>query len=85
MKLIERNIKSQVESNLYKGKVIVIYGLRRVGKTTLSKQIIKEQEAAGKKVNYFNCELFSAKQALESNNEVELKRFFGDADLVVLD
>jgi len=81
----ERNIKSQIESTLYNGKIIVIYGLRRVGKTTLSKQILEEQEKLGKKTKYFNCELFSVKQSLESNNEQELKRFLGEADLVVLD
>jgi len=85
MSLIERNIKSQIESELYKGKVIVLYGLRRVGKTTLSKQILENQKKLGKKAKYFNCEMFSAKQSLESNNEQELKRFFDDADIVVLD
>ena len=38
MNLIERNIKDKVESSLYKGKVIVIYGPRRVGKTTSSSE-----------------------------------------------
>ena len=85
MNLIERNIKTQIESALYKGKVIIIYGLRRVGKTTLANQILENQKKLGKKIKYFNCEMFSVKQSLESNNEQELKKFLGDADLVVLD
>src|SRR6056297_1204226 len=85
MKLIERNIKNQIESNLYKGKVIIIYGLRRVGKTTLANQILENQEKQGKKTKYYNCEMFSVKQSLESNNEQELKKFLGDTDIVVLD
>jgi predicted AAA+ superfamily ATPase len=39
---ILRDIQDQIQKNLFKGKVIIIYGARRVGKTTLAKQILKE-------------------------------------------
>lgn len=35
-----RQIQGQIEKNLFQGKVIIINGARRVGKTTLSKQIL---------------------------------------------
>jgi len=40
--MFDRSIKKQVNEVLYKGKVVVIYGARRTGKTTLSKEILKE-------------------------------------------
>ncbi len=83
--MFERSIKLLIEKQLYKGKVIVLYGARRTGKTTLSKQILKEQELEGKKAKYYNCELLSVKSELETTNEQALKSFFGDKDIVVLD
>lgn len=82
---MKRQIQKEIESQLYKGKVIILYGARRVGKTFLSKQILENQEKNGKKVLYINCELFEAKKNLETTNEQDLKRYLGNADLVVLD
>lgn len=42
MKIIERTIKNGIMDNLYKGYGIVVYGARRVGKTTLVQEIFKE-------------------------------------------
>ena len=33
--MIERSIKNQIDSRLYKGKAVIIVGPRQVGKTTL--------------------------------------------------
>ncbi|MBW6537743.1 MAG: AAA family ATPase [Mariniphaga sp.] len=51
--IFKRTIQNIIEKNLFKGKVIVIYGARRVGKTTLVKQIL-ENYPDGK---YINCVL----------------------------
>ncbi len=83
--MFERIIKQNIYKTLYKGKVIIIYGARRVGKTTLAKQILKEQEEQGKKVSYLNCESLNVKPKLETTNEILLKDFLGDNDLIVLD
>ncbi|MFA7658677.1 MAG: ATP-binding protein [Candidatus Gastranaerophilaceae bacterium] len=83
--MFERSVKENIEKWLYRGKVIVIYGARRTGKTTLSKQILKEQEALGKKVKYLNCELLNVKLSIETTNEMALKSYLNDNDLVVLD
>jgi len=37
-----RTIQKVIEKNLFKGKVIIIYGARRFGKTTLPKQILSD-------------------------------------------
>lgn len=77
----ERTIYQTITDNLFKGKVIVIYGARRVGKTTLSMQLIENQASA----RYINCELLQNKTALETTNTELLRSFIGKANLVVLD
>ena len=42
MRLIKREIQTAIENNLFKGKAVVIYGARRVGKTTLLKMIAEK-------------------------------------------
>ena len=78
---ISRDIKSKIQNNLFKGKVIIIYGARRVGKTFLSKQIIEEE----KKSKYINCELLQNKTLLETTNSEKLKDIIGSHKLIVLD
>jgi len=41
MKILSRKIQKNVEKSLFRGKVVVIYGARQVGKTTLVKEIQK--------------------------------------------
>lgn len=83
--MIKRSLQEQIEKQLYKGKVIILYGARRVGKTTLSKQILENQEKQGIKTLYLNCELISVNQKLETTNEQDLKDFLGNNKLVILD
>jgi predicted AAA+ superfamily ATPase len=61
--------------------VIVLYGARRVGKTTLCKHLIENQEDA----KYINCELLQYRSALETTNTELLSSFLGNSRLVVLD
>lgn len=79
--MIQRQLKSRIEKRLFKGKVIIIYGARRVGKTTLSRQIIENLEDA----RYLNCELLQNKTALSTTNSELLKDFLGNYRIIVLD
>jgi len=79
--IFKRTIQNIIEKNLFKGKVIVIYGARRVGKTTLVKQIL-ENYPDGK---YINCDLLQYKAALETTNSELLGDFIGKARLLILD
>ncbi len=79
--MIHREIQSVIEKQLFKGKVIIIYGPRRVGKTTLSKLLV-EKEANSR---YINCDLLENKAALETTNSSVLKSFLGNYRLVILD
>lgn len=77
-----RIIKESIENSLFKGKVIIVYGARQVGKTTLVKEILKKYE---KESTFFNCELLSVRQSLEVEESTVLKDFLGDNKLIVLD
>jgi predicted AAA+ superfamily ATPase len=79
---IQRSVQKNIEDNLFKGKVIRLYGLRRVGKTTLSKVIL---EKYGSISGYFNCEIIRHKTMFESLDVEKIKEYFGKEKIVVLD
>ena len=81
--IIQREIQPQVEDALFKGKIVVIYGPRQVGKTTLAKLILQNRQEI--KSAYFNCDEPDICQALTDKTSTELKLFLGDSKLVVLD
>jgi uncharacterized protein len=78
-----RKIKSEIINNLFKGKIIRIYGLRRSGKTTLCKDILKELNFS--EDAYFNCEILRNKEVFESLDHDLIKNYLGGNKLVVLD
>jgi len=80
-----RILQSQLENDLFKKDVVILYGTRRVGKTTLVKQIIENQTKKGRKCAYFNCELMRIRSRVETTDDQALYDFFGGYDLVVLD
>jgi len=79
---IKRTIQAKIEEKLFKGKVIILYGARQVGKTTLCKEILNNYD--GTKA-YFSCDEPSVKDALTDKNSLELKRFVGGKKLIVID
>jgi predicted AAA+ superfamily ATPase len=79
---LKRSIKSQMEHWMYRGKVLILYGARQVGKTTLCKSFL---EPLGEEGLYLNCEIQSVQSALLPREPILLKRFIGDKKLVVLD
>jgi len=80
--MIKRSLQVQIENWLFRKKVIVIYGARQVGKTTLVNSILAKHP---EKSAYFNCEIQSVKNALEEQEPLTLKRYIGDKQLVVFD
>jgi len=78
----QRILFNILQKNIFKGKVILIYGARRTGKTTLVKQLIGEIAAVSV---YVNCELQENKDILSTTNSFLLKDFIGQNKLVVLD
>ena len=80
--MIRRSIHNSIVRFLFQGKVIILYGARRTGKTTLSKAILAEYEGRGR---YINCEVLQYRQALQTTNTALLNEFLGEYELVVLD
>jgi predicted AAA+ superfamily ATPase len=80
--IFTRTLQKNIELRLFKGKVIVIYGARQVGKTTLVKTIIEKHSSDAK---YLNADNPSIKDALSNKDAVELKQYIGDFKLVVID
>jgi len=81
--LVQRTIQNRVKRELFKGKIIIIYGARQVGKTTLVKQI---QKSCQKKSRYLNCDEPDIREALTNKTSTEIKAFLGDEHkLIILD
>ncbi len=79
---INRLLEQNIEKSLFKGKIIIIYGPRQVGKTTLSKKLI---EKYGSSSSYINCDDIHNKQQLEIHNAEHLRKFLGEGKFFVLD
>jgi predicted AAA+ superfamily ATPase len=76
---LEKSIRNRLFEN---GKIIVLYGPRQTGKTTLAKKILRE---CGDEKNFFNCEDSSVAETLASHSAARMKNFFGTGDVIVLD
>lgn len=78
---IQRDAQKLVQTALDDGLVAIIYGARQVGKTTLSKQILKSEPNG----LYLDCDDPSIVASLTGKSAVELKSNLGDAKIVVID
>ncbi len=79
--MVSRILQERIEKMMFKNKVIIVYGARRVGKTTMVNQILQNNQSG----KYFNCDLLQVKSALETTNSTLLHDFIGDSKLIVLD
>lgn len=66
---------------LFQGKVIIIYGPRQVGKTTLAKNILDQHSGS----LYLNCERPNVVELLSSGNLERIRSYIGNVPLVVFD
>ncbi len=82
MNYISRIIEKRIKERLFKEKVIILYGARQVGKTTLTQKILAEFGGNGK---YLNCELASVEMGLSALEAEKIKSFLGDYKIIVLD
>ena len=80
--MIQRKLEKTIEGWFFKGKIIILYGSRQVGKTTLAKIFV---EKYGGKNSYINCEILKNKIALEEQDPVSIKNFLGEGNFFVLD
>lgn len=80
--LFTRLIEREVEKKLFLGKVVIVYGARRVGKTTLVKNILGKYPENSL---YLNCDEPDVRQALTNKTSTELLAYIGQPKLVVID
>ncbi len=76
-----RSIESRVKKDLFQGKIVIIYGPRQVGKTTMIQNILREYDGKSK---YFDCQSSVTHEFLIPDPKRVMEQF-GDATLVALD
>lgn len=80
---IKRRLETVIKANLFKGKAIILYGARQVGKTTLVKKIVEE---SGQPYGYLNCDEMDVLSRLQNAETSEsLKNVIGNYNLIVID
>jgi predicted AAA+ superfamily ATPase len=79
---IQRQIQSQIAAVFFKGKTLVLFGPRQVGKTILVKSLL---DSHPEKSAYISCDLPEVQKILREPKLEDLRRFVGDRRLLVLD
>lgn len=80
--IIKRKLQNVIEQLMFKNKIIVIYGARQVGKTTLLKAILSKYENDSL---YLNCDEPDVRLALNNKTSTELGRIIGNKTIVGID
>lgn len=81
---IERIISKQLPHEIQAGRVLLLYGPRRVGKTTILQQL-QHGLSDRYKVLFLNGEVGATKQAFNTTSLQELKTTIGDHTLLIID
>ena len=79
--MIERILYKAIADKLFKGKIIILSGARQVGKTTLLKQIMKEN----KDVLWLNGDEMQVQNLFDNASADRLLSEFGNYSIVILD
>lgn len=79
--MIKRIIEDKLKATLGKGKIVIIYGPRQVGKTTLVKKIVAETPNSA----YFSCEEPDVRIRFSDQPSSTMMGYIGGAKLVIFD
>lgn len=82
--LIGRLAKKMLQDKLQANKVVLLYGPRRVGKTTILKELAG-QLANQNQIKFVNGETKIIQDELSSQSVESLKRFIGDNKILIID
>ncbi len=81
--MIQRLLKPTITDTLsQQRKIIIVYGARQVGKTTLIKQVLAEQS---RKVLEINADELKFNEILSSRDLRRIKELIGDAEVLFID
>ena len=79
---IQRSLLSQIKNYLIPGKVLVLYGPRQVGKTTLANDLLASVPLRSR---FVNADELIYRDPLSSQDRRRLGEVLGDAELLVID
>ena len=80
--MIQRILKKRIEDCFFKGKAVILYGARQVGKTTLIREIQKRYIHESL---YINCDEPDLRSSLTDVTSTELNNLIGSKRLVFID
>lgn len=84
MKYIKRDVEKEIKHSMFKGKAIIVFGARQVGKTTMIENILKK-ELKENKVLYLNGDDTDIRQFFIEYNEIKLKNLIGEKSILFID
>lgn len=77
-----RKLEKLIKDRFFKQNIIILYGPRQVGKTTLVKKMFDQYD--GKKA-YFQCDIVSDRNLFEIPEPRDIKKAIGDITLLIID
>ena len=80
--MIYRAIEKLIEDRLFKGKAILLFGPRQVGKTTSIRSILANNE---QKCLFLNGDEADVRESLENTTSTKLSLLFGENKIVFID
>lgn len=80
--LIYRKLEQNIKNWIFKGKIIIIYGPRQVGKTTLVQNILKQYPNDSA---YYLCDLIENQELFSYKNASRLADLLSELKLIVVD
>ncbi|MEK7175520.1 MAG: ATP-binding protein [Patescibacteria group bacterium] len=80
--IYKRILEDKIKSKLFKGQIIILYGPRQVGKTTLVKKIFNQFEGEKK---YFQGDIPSERAIFEVPEPAKIMPIIGKAKLIIID
>lgn len=80
--MIRRHLQQQIESRLNKGKVIILIGARQVGKTTLTKELLRHYDSD--KTVVYNGDNLEA-QKLSKMDSAQIKALIANNECLLID
>lgn len=84
--IIKRNLYQHLKSKLEPGKVIVLYGPRRVGKTFLLEKLTKDNDLKSEKIIFLKGDRREVQKNFSQENVNQMLDFIGrDTTLLILD
>ena len=81
--MVKRALQEKIESRFFKGKAIIIYGARQVGKTTLIKTM--QKKIAESDSLYLNCDEPDLRALLTDATSTDLKSLIGRKKIIFID